>query len=970
MKPSKRNYFHLICGTHWDREWLHPFAYTQSMLTEMMDDLLDYMEKHPEYRFFHLDSQTVVVEDYLRLRPENRQRFEKLVRAGRLLIGPYYSLPEMNHLTGESILRNFLMGYKVAEAFGGRMEVGYSPTSVGQISQMPQILRSVGLDTFIFYRGLRQDRSNLEFLWQGPDGSKVLGLRLTGPYGRAWFFAKLSMPVVYPQGVPQENLLELHNDISFQRNLECNFFTLSEYRTHYRPEDIAPNLKVIEKALSADTRSNHLLVMQAVDYGGPEKETVRIVKQINQAAGYEKIRFSAFPRFIRAFKKSIADTRPVVLKGELRDHRVSERDHILASAFLSAVTPLKILNRTAEMTLSRWAETWDTLSWTFTGKSAGKLLENSWKDLLATHAHDSVTGQGTDEVIRDVRIRLDQVRQAADGVTDYALGRLVSITAKPNALPNGVFLTVFNPSPFSRSEVVEINLDMPFYHPKADGNTDLPEIWLEDEIDRKRLIDPEEVSLQIIDQEGCPGDFFLSKTLPLEPVGISHPGWGGRRLNAHRYVIWFATGEVPGLGYRIFTAKLQKKERKNSSTKRPISPGNNTLENQYLKVTINQNGTMELLHKNTGSIYKGGHLFEDGMETGSSTRLNCLNPKRFTDLKADISLVENNHLAATYKIDLTLNVPAGAVSDERSRRSQAADPYHVPMINPLQEDRTCRPSRERADIPITSFVTLKKGSHKLEIVTQVENRARDHRLRVLFPTGLKTSDVWVDTPFDIVRRRINKKEDANPSLERPYATQPAVSFVDVNDERAGLALLHLGLIEYQVTDDNDRCIALTLLRCFQDQNKKCGALDYRLKETQLLGEHVFSYALLPHSGDTFTSGVHRQADTHLLPFKAIQSAGKGGNSLPLQGSLVNIPDKDLMLSAIKRSEKGNGLVIRLWNPTGRTIKTTISFLKPILRARLVDSLERPVVPLKSAKHGIKITAGPKKIISLEVFLRI
>ncbi|MBT9132159.1 MAG: Mannosylglycerate hydrolase [Firmicutes bacterium] len=178
-----------------------------------MDNLIAFMEANPEYKYFHLDSQTVIVEDYLRVRPENRERLLDLIKKGRILVGPYYSLLEMSHVLGESIIRNFLVGNKLAENFGGRMDIGYSPTGCGQISQMPQLLQSVGLDTIVFYRGLRQNRSRLEFIWQGSDGSEVLGLRLTGPMGRAWFFAKVCVPVLFPKGVLQDGIMALHNDL-------------------------------------------------------------------------------------------------------------------------------------------------------------------------------------------------------------------------------------------------------------------------------------------------------------------------------------------------------------------------------------------------------------------------------------------------------------------------------------------------------------------------------------------------------------------------------------------------------------------------------------------------------------------------------------------------------------------------------------------------------------------------------------
>ena len=50
---------------------------------EMMDTLIDTMEKDKEYKCFHLDGQTIMLEDYLQVRPENRARLQKLIEDGR-----------------------------------------------------------------------------------------------------------------------------------------------------------------------------------------------------------------------------------------------------------------------------------------------------------------------------------------------------------------------------------------------------------------------------------------------------------------------------------------------------------------------------------------------------------------------------------------------------------------------------------------------------------------------------------------------------------------------------------------------------------------------------------------------------------------------------------------------------------------------------------------------------------------------
>ena len=123
---------------------------------EMMDTLIDTMEKDKEYKCFHLDGQTIMLEDYLQVRPENRARLQKLIEDGRIAIGPWYVLQDEFLTSSESNVRNLQMGYKLAQEFGGKWtKIGYFPDSFGNMGQAPQLLKKAGIDTAVFGRGVK-----------------------------------------------------------------------------------------------------------------------------------------------------------------------------------------------------------------------------------------------------------------------------------------------------------------------------------------------------------------------------------------------------------------------------------------------------------------------------------------------------------------------------------------------------------------------------------------------------------------------------------------------------------------------------------------------------------------------------------------------------------------------------------------------------------------------------------------------
>ena len=145
---------HFISNTHWDREWRYSMQRTRYMLVYMMDMLLDILENYPEFSSFHLDSQTVPIQDYIEIRPEKEEVIKKLVAEKRLFIGPWFCLPDEFCVGGESLIRNLLLGHKIARQFGHVSKTGYSPFSWGQISQMPQIYKGFGIEFAAFYRGI------------------------------------------------------------------------------------------------------------------------------------------------------------------------------------------------------------------------------------------------------------------------------------------------------------------------------------------------------------------------------------------------------------------------------------------------------------------------------------------------------------------------------------------------------------------------------------------------------------------------------------------------------------------------------------------------------------------------------------------------------------------------------------------------------------------------------------------------
>jgi alpha-mannosidase/mannosylglycerate hydrolase len=126
-----------------------------------------------------MDGQTIVLDDYLEIRPENRERLQRLIQTGRIQIGPWYVMPDQFLVSGESQVRNLLKGIRAARQWGVEaVKSGYVTDIFGHNSQFPQILQALGMDNAMLFRGFHGDADPAEFWWEGADGSRVIGLKL------------------------------------------------------------------------------------------------------------------------------------------------------------------------------------------------------------------------------------------------------------------------------------------------------------------------------------------------------------------------------------------------------------------------------------------------------------------------------------------------------------------------------------------------------------------------------------------------------------------------------------------------------------------------------------------------------------------------------------------------------------------------------------------------------------------------
>ena len=168
---------HYVISSHWDREWYQPFQGFRYRLVQTIDSLIDGWRSGQLAGPFVADGQAILAEDYLEIRPERRGEIERLVREGKLVLGPWYVMPDEFLVSGESLVRNLRLGRAVARSYGGRpSDAGFVCDIFGHNSQMPQIFAGFGIRMAFLWRGTNPLGVH-HFIWRSPDGSELPAYR-------------------------------------------------------------------------------------------------------------------------------------------------------------------------------------------------------------------------------------------------------------------------------------------------------------------------------------------------------------------------------------------------------------------------------------------------------------------------------------------------------------------------------------------------------------------------------------------------------------------------------------------------------------------------------------------------------------------------------------------------------------------------------------------------------------------------
>jgi len=801
----------LVSHTHWDREWYRTFEDFRGRLVDTVDRVLDQIDEDPSWSFL-LDGQSIVAEDYLEVRPGARDRLRAAVQSGRLGLGPWYVQPDSLLPTGEAHVRNLLEGRRVAESLGGCSRVAYAPDSFGHPAQFPQLFAGFGLGPFVYWRGNGDEIDELGPVhrWVAPDGTSILTYVLL----RGYFSAA---------GLPDDP--------------EAAAKALARGVADFGEVDGAP-----------------VVLMNGVDHMYPQPHTAAVADALTRRTGLN-VRRGLLDELVDGIDPH---NRPEH-SGDLLGGRLAN----LLPGVWSSRLHLKLADRRAERALIGWAEPWSALGAVLGLPDESPSLRMARRALLANQAHDSIGGCSIDEVHRQMAGRTATAIGLAEATTTRLLERLAGMSPdRHRPWETSVELAVFNPSPFTHTDVVRVPLDgFPLY----------------------RITVVDAGTHPLATAAGTVAGYEIDGR-PARIVPSTDPGRVRMVEDWPALDVEMLVADVPAFGWQrvhlIPSARPHDDE---------VDDGRSIDDGAGLMVTVADDGTLSVTDGTR--TFTGLAAVEDLGDRGDTYDFDAVEQDRGASLH-DVVVERRRHPSGISRAIVTrrFSIPS-ALGDDRSAR------VDDDVLLTVRTEARVAPGLGRVDLEVTT-----------------DNPARDHRLRLLFPTGAPIERFRAATTFGVAER------STGPIPHHGWWHPPTTTFPHHGWVAAhGLVVGAPGLPEAEVTPDG--VIAITVLRAvgWLSHNELRGrpipAGPTLVTPDAQCPEGITARLTIRIERADELDGAGRTAGLAAADELGLRAVHAGPDPLVAPGvGLLELAPDTIVLSALKPAEDGEGMVLRVLNP--------------------------------------------------------
>jgi mannosylglycerate hydrolase len=631
---------------------------------------------------------------------------------------------------------------------------------------------------------------------------------------------------------------------------------------------------------------------------------------------------------------------------------------------------IKQRNTEIEYLFEKYSEPLSLITWVLDDyqkfEYPNEYLKTGLKWLIKNHPHDSICGCSIDQVHDEMKTRFDWAEQIGNEIIKLSYMYLANlIKFKPHE-KNRIPLIIFNPLPWRRKDIVNFNgiskikkTHKGFSH-------------------KFKLIDSNNIEIEYQGIKTVENPRFIRET------DISYQ--------------FSFLADVPPCGFKVYYVILGEGTKEISSTDDDFKLTNNTIENEFYKIQITNDGRISVYDKKSKISYEDICQVEDvgdwGDEYDFSEPYKNQSGLKFSTRDANLVKISpflNGTSHKTLKIEMNLMLPVS-----------------------LTKDRLIR-EENYIENKIDLYISLYKEINRIDFKIDLENTSKDHRIRVLFPSKIESDKVYSDGHFYVIPRDI-KLPDGKRWMQKPLPTNHQKDFIAVNDETKTFTILNRGLPEYEAikNDNNTITLAVTLLRSNEwlsrskmASRKFNAGPSLNTPGAQCLGRHTFNLSLIVENDDSnwLDANIHlkgKEFNCPLKPFFPLMLKSSLGCTdrlmlegfgmlpilkrprvntvepyLPPEFSFLEINNENIILSALKKSEEGNHLIVRVYNIAPTSQRAVLKFFKKISikKASIVNLLEEnPRNDIKAQiekvnNNDIEIAIEPHVIVTFKIELK-
>jgi alpha-mannosidase len=811
LKPWLQQFtIHAVGNSHIDMAWLWPWTETVEVVRNTFQSVLDLMREYPDFKFTMSSARTYewIEEKYPAMFKEIQQR----VREGRWeVIGGMWVEPDLNMPDGESLTRQILVGKRYFQSrFGVDVKIGWNPDSFGYNWQLPQIYKKSGMDYFVTQKLLWAHEFTTfpykVFWWQAPDGSRLL------TYFPRDYAASIEGP-------------GMSKDLSV-----------------WAPAIYGPKLTDTPEMLHLYGVGDH--------GGGPTREMLDNATELTAPATvYPKLEFGTATGFFDELGKKLPTMNVPTWNGELyfQYHR---------GVFTTQAETKQRIRRSEEVMLN--AEKFASLAMLDGRFYPQEEMNRAWKRLLFDNFHDIMPGSGIGVNYLDARRNMADVQLFGNGVIEDSLKELAAHvnTGGESAKGEGVPVLVFNSLAWSRTEVVEVEAQLP-----APAK-----------------------QIAVVDASG--------KAVKSQLLGIDSATHRARFL---------LHANTPSLGYTTYFVRGVPNSAPDLSTLRATP---DTLENEFIRVKIDsRTGCMTSLFDKRNDQEA---LAPAETDTGGPKDKVCGNllqtfadkPKRWDAWNIDADF-EDKH----WDLDL-------------------ADEVKLIEDGPLRA--VIRIKRHFQNSTFIQDVTLYPSSPRVDVNMQAEWHEKHILLKVAFPVSARSDKATYEIPYGTVERPTTR----NTPAEKAQFEVPAMRWADISDDKHGVSLLNNCKYGY---DAKGNVLRLSLLRSPEWPDPHADE-----------GHHEFTYSLYPHAGTWREALTERQGYELNYKLLAMQTEKHEG-TLPPEHAFVVVKSDNVILTAMKKAEDDDSVILRFYEWAGRETDVNIQLPPGAESAQDADLMEHPMM---------------------------